>query len=263
MIGVELLRPSAMGRTVLPLAIMMAFATIGAATDPPAAAPPPATAPPPAAAPIAHWTLDEPDGDQARDAVGGHHDTVHGAKPHEQGVVGRGRLFVRREKNHVEVPYHADFDIPSFTVSAWIWLTEPPTYSGIVGTRHGGEFTFDMKVNAAQVHGDIGTGSQWIRKVDFGANDVGTNGQGGRLEVDRWYLVTYVVDDATKECRVYLDGDLKKTFPYKGTPRLMQPGQKLRIGCSAGNEFMDGVIDDVKIWNRPLREEQVRSLARP
>jgi hypothetical protein len=92
-----------------------------------------------------------------------------------------------------------------------------------------------------------------IRKVDFGANDVGTHGQGGRLEVDRWYLVTYVVDDATKECRVYLDGDLKKTFPYKGTPRLMQPGQKLRIGCSWGNEFMDGVIDDVKIWNRPLR----------
>lgn len=258
MIGVELLRPSAMRRTVLPLAAMMAFATIAAATDPPAAAPPPA------AFPIAHWTLDEPDGDQARDAVGGHHGTVHGAKPHEQGVVGRGRLFVRSEKNHVEVPYHADFDIPSFTVSAWIWLTEPPTYSGIVGTRHGGEYTFDLKVNANQVHGDIGNGTQWIEKaVNFGAGDVGTDGHGGKLELGRWYLVTYVVDDATKECRLYLNGDRKKTIPYTGTPRLMQPGQKLRIGCSSGNEFMDGVIDDVKIWNRPLREEQVRSLARP
>jgi hypothetical protein len=247
-----------MRRPLLPLAAAVtAFATVVAAADPSA------TAPTPAAALIAHWTLDEPDGDQARDAVGGHHGTVDGAKPHERGMVGRGRLFVRSEGNHVEVPYHADFDIPSFTVSAWIQLTKPPTYSGILGTRHGGEFTFDMKVNAAQVHGDIGTGSQWIRKVDFGADDVGANGQGGRLEVDRWYLVTYVVDDATKECRLHLDGDRKKTLPYAGTARLMQPGQRLRIGCSWGDEFMDGVIDDVKIWNGPLTEEQVRSLATP
>lgn len=197
-----------MRRTLLPLtAAVMASATVVAAADPPAA-------------PIAHWTLDEPDGDQARDAVGGHHGTVHGAKPHEQGVVSRGRLFVRSEKNHVEVPYHADFDIPSFTMSAWIQLTKPPTYSGIVGTRHG-----------------------------------------GKLELGRWYLVTYVVDDATKECRLYLNGDRKKTIPYKGTPRLMKRGQKLLIGCSWGTEFMDGVIDDVKIWNRPFAEEQVRELA--
>jgi len=70
-----------------------------------------------------------------------------------------------------------------------------------------------------------------------------------------------VVDDATKECRLYLNGDRKKTIPYKGTPRLMKRGQKLLIGCSWGTEFMDGVIDDVKIWNRPFAEEQVRELA--
>ncbi len=188
---------------------------------------------------------------------------MHGAKPYERGALGRARLFVRREGNHVEVPYHADFDIPSFTASSWIWLTEPPTYSGIVGTRHGGEYTFDLKVNANQVHADIGNGTQWIEKpVNFGADDVGTDGHGGRLQVGRWYLEYYIVDDATKECRLYLNGDRKKTIPYKGSARLMKPGQKLRIGCSSGTEFMDGVIDDVKIWNRPLAEEQVRELAK-
>lgn len=216
----------------------------------------------PAPAPIAHWTLDEPGGPDARDAVGGHHGTVHGARPHGQGVVGRARLFVRGAGDHIEVPYHRDFDIPSFTVSAWIWLTEPPTYSGILGTRHGGDTTFDLKVNAEKVHGDIGTGDAWIEtKVNFGEGDVGTDGQGGRLQVGRWYLVTYVIDDSAKQCRLYLDGDLKKTIPYAGTPRLMKPGQSLRIGCSAGDEFMDGVIDDVKIWNTPLSDAEVRSLA--
>jgi putative heme-binding domain-containing protein len=230
--------------------------------------PPPTTAPAgpvsPPPAPIAHWTLDEPDGQEARDAIGGHHGVVRGARPHERGVVGRARLFIRDAGDHVEVPYHADFDIPSFTVSAWIWLTQPPTYSGIVGTRHGGDKTFDMKVNANQVHGDIGTGEAWIEtKVNFGANDVGSDRQGGRLQVGRWYLVTYVIDDAAKHCRLYLNGDLKKSIPYQGIPRLMKPGQTLRIGCSSGREFMDGVIDDVKIWNKPLSEAEVRFLAHP
>jgi putative heme-binding domain-containing protein len=218
----------------------------------------------PVPVPIAHWTFDEPGGAEARDAAGGHHGTVHGARPHEQGAVGRARLFLRDDGHHVEVPYHRDFDIPSFTVSAWIWLTEPPAYSGILGTRHGGEHTFDVKVNADQVHGDIGTGADWIETaVNFGAHDVGTDGQGGRLKVGRWYLVTYVIDDAAKQCRLSLDGDLKKTIPYEGTPRLMKPDQTLRIGCSSQDEFMDGVIDDVKIWNLPLSDAQVRSLARP
>jgi hypothetical protein len=92
---------------------------------------------------------------------------------------------------------------------------------------------------------------------------VGSDGQGGRLAVGRWYLVTYVVDDVAKECRLYLNGDRKKTIPYEGTPRLMKPDQTLRIGCSANDEFMDGIIDDVKIWNRPLADAQVRALVRP
>jgi len=240
------------------------FRPVAPQTPRPAVAKAPAGPVAPVPPPIAHWTLDEPGGGRANDSAGGHHGTVHGAAPHAEGRIGRARLFVRESGDHVAVPYHADFDIPSFTVSAWIWLTEPPTYSGIVGTRHGGDFTFDMKVNADRVHGDVGTGEKWIETgVNFYAADKGTDGQGGDLDVARWYLVTYVVDDAAKQFRLYLDGDLKKTMPCAGTPRLMKPGQWLRIGCSSGGEFMHGVIDDVKIWNRPLTDAEVRGLARP
>ena len=149
-------------------------------------------------------------------------------------------------------------------MSAWVWLTKPPTYSGILDTRHGGEYSFDVKVNADRVHGDVGTGVGWIETaVNFGAGDVGSDGQGGELDTGCWYLVTYVVDDAAKEFRMYLDGDRKKSMRYAGTPRFMKPGQTLRIGCSSGNEFMDGVIDDVKVWRQPLSDAQVRFLARP
>ena len=210
--------------------------------------------------PIAHWTFDEA-GAEGRDSAGGHHGTVHGAVPHA-GKFGKGLLFDRGRKDHVSVPHAADLELSTSTVSAWVWLTKPPTYSGIVGTRQGGAMLFDVKVNTDKVHGDIGDGTKWIEtKVNFYKDDVGANGQGGDLELERWYLVTFVIDDAAKECRLYLDGDRKKTIPFTGQPKLMQPGRTLRIGDTGAGEHMDGVIDDVRIYREALTDEQVRDLA--
>lgn len=213
--------------------------------------------------PIAHWTFDEP-GDEGRDVAGSHHGTVHGAAPHA-GRLGKGLLFDRSRRDHVSVPHAADLELSTYTVSAWVWLTKPPTFSGILGTRQGNAMLFDVKVNTDKVHGDIGDGSRWIEtKVNFYKDDVGTTGQGGDLELERWYLVTFVIDDsAAKECRLYLDGDRKKTIPFAGEPKLMQPGRELRIGDTGADEHMDGVIDDVRIYREALTDEQVRGLAAP
>ena len=78
------------------------------------------------------------------------------------------------------VPHAADLELSTYTLSAWVWLAKPPTYSGIVGTRQGGAMLFDVKVNADKVHGDIGDGSRWIEtKVNFYESDVGSNGPTG------------------------------------------------------------------------------------
>jgi hypothetical protein len=213
-------------------------------------------------APIAHWKLDD-DGREARDSVGSHHGTIHGAVSHE-GKLGKARLFDRPKGDHVAIPYSPDFEISTFTVSAWVWLTKEPTFSGIVGTRSGGEFSFDMKVNGDKVHGDIGNGTRWIETaVNFYKGDVGSNGQGGDLDLKRWYLITFAIDNAKKECRLYLDADRKKTIPFKGEPRLMRPGQTMTIGNTGKGEFMDGVIDDVRIWKDALTDEQVKKLMGP
>ncbi len=213
-------------------------------------------------APIAHWKLDD-DGREARDSAGTHHGTIHGAASHD-GKVGKALLFDRPKGDHVSIPHSPDFEIGTFTVSAWVWLTKEPTFSGILGTRAGGEFNFDMKVNTDKVHGDIGDGTRWIdTTINFYKDDVGTNGQGGDLELRRWYLITFVVDNERKECRLYLDADRKKTIPFQGEPRLMRPGQTMTIGNTGASEFMDGVIDNVRIWKHALTDQQVRSLIAP
>jgi len=210
--------------------------------------------------PIAHWTLDDRGG-EARDSIGTHHGVIHGAVPHS-GRIGGALLFDRSRQDHVSVPYSPDFQLSTFTVSAWVWLTKPPTFSGILGTRLGGLPLFDVKVNTDKVHGDIGDGSRWIETgVNFYKDDVGTDGQGGDLDLERWYLVTFAIDNDRKECRLYLDGDRKKTIPFIGNPRLMQPEGVLHIGNTGAGEFMDGVIDDVRIWNHALTDAEANALA--
>ena len=212
--------------------------------------------------PVAHWKLDD-EGPVAKDAAGSHHGAIHGAVPHA-GQIGPGLLFVRSREDHISIPYAPDLELSTFTVSAWVWLTEPPTFSGILGTRAGGAQLFDVKVNTDKVHGDIGDGKKWIETgVNFYAGDVGSTTQGGDLELKVWYLVTFVIDDARQECRLYLDGDRKKTIPFTGHPKLMEPGRTLQIGSTGAGEFMDGVIDDVRIWKEALTDDQVKELMNP
>jgi hypothetical protein len=214
----------------------------------------------PAPKPLAHWTFEAEEGDEARDEAGAHHGSIVGATP-VAGLAGKGLLFERAKGQYVSIDYAKDFDIGTFTVSAWVKLTLPPTFSGILGTRFGADHTFDLKVNAAKVHGDIGDGQQWIETaVNFYEADTGSNGQGGKLSLDRWYHIVYVIDAAAHECRMYLDADLKKSISFEGTPRLMQPGQSMRIGASSPTEFMDGIIDEVRIWGVALTADQVKAL---
>jgi hypothetical protein len=206
--------------------------------------------------PIAHWKLDD-SGSVAVDSAGDHNGQINGAISAE-GKIGTGRLFKRQSGDHVAIPYSKDFELSTFTVSAWVKLTRQPTFSGILGTRFGGDQTFDMKVNAAKVHGDIGDGEKWIETaVNFYADDSGRNDQGGDLDIGPWYHIVYVIDSETSQCRLYLDADLKKTIHFKGKPRLMKPGQEMRIGASSPTEFMDGIIDDVQIWDRALTGSQI------
>ena len=213
-------------------------------------------------APIAHWKLDDA-GTMAVDAAGLHHGEIHSATSAE-GKFGKGLLFDRSKGQHASVAYSKDFDVSTFTVSAWVKLTKDPTFLGIVGTRFGSEHTFDMKVNADKVRGDIGDGQRWIEtKVNFYEKDTGSNKQGGKLSLDTWHHIVFAIDNCAKKCRLYLDGDLKAQIAYEGNAKLMKPDQSMHIGHSSGTEFMDGVIDDVRIWNQALRDRQIRLLTKP
>ena len=161
--------------------------------------------------------------------------------------------------DYINIGYSPELSLNDFTLSAWVNIaTEPGTF-GILGTRVGGDTTFDLKVMADYIHGDIGSGSAWIdTAIDIGSGDTGTNGQGGDLAVGTWYMIAYVIDNTNQQVRLYLDGDLKRTIDISGIPLLMKAGQSMRIGDTGYSEWMNGLIDDVRIYNRVLSIKEIK-----
>ena len=225
---------------------------------------------------VGHWKLDETSGTTAADSSGAGNDGVYtnsptlglSHTPFDDGV----ELAVGFDgmNDYVEVPYDTSLDSPSYTVSAWVYNEDPSStfYNGIIGTRHvGSTYGFDLKVEANRVHGDIpADGNSWLdTAVDIRSSDTGTDGQGGRLSLDKWYLVTYVVESAAGTAELYLDADLKRTISLSGTPRFIRPGQALRLGVAATvgtsqNEYLLGRLDDVRLYNRALSASEIQQL---
>jgi len=53
---------------------------------------------------------------------------------------------------------------------------------------------------------------------------------------------------------------LGATWTFTGTPLLMSPTQELRIGNASGTEYMNGMIDEVRIYNRALSPAEMAGL---
>jgi len=196
-----------------------------------------------------------------KDSAGSHDGTVFGgaALTADSRVGSAAMAFT--PPGDVRIPYHSDFDVSTFSISAWVKIAVEQNNGGILGTRFGGDTTFDVKVRASDVHGDVGHGGGWIdTNVDIRATDTGSNGQGGDLPHDTWQMITYVIDDGAKQFRLYIDDDLKRTIGYTRTPRLMKPGQEMRIGNSSGTEYLNGILDDVRIYDHALSQAEIDAL---
>lgn len=75
-----------------------------------------------------------------------------------------------------------------------------------------------------------------------------------------WHKISYVADLNNKKSHLYFNGKLVDFHQFNGISNNL--AQNLRIGCG-GNEayaFFDGNIDEVKIYNRALSDEEIQAL---
>jgi len=88
-------------------------------------------------------------------------------------------------------------------------------------------------------------------------------GSAAKMELGAWYHLAGVYDGAT--VKLFVNGNLEKTEAYSGPLRSDKApvhlgGGKL-FGVDWGNNFtVNGLVDDVMIYNRALTEAEVKQL---
>jgi hypothetical protein len=205
---------------------------------------------------IGWWKLD---GD-ANDSSGhNNHGTVVGYANYDAGRIDQAIHIVNgkdKDVNHVEIGGdESDYDLTdAITVAAWIKMTTPSYVpNGYSKTR-----------NIVAKGGSAWNLYMWSEgrvKFHCGGLSVGTQNAMGGVDVsDRlWHHVagTY---DGSKIC-VYVDGVLEDSLPATGS--ISTNDYKVSIGndLQDPNEAWTDFIDDVRIYNYALSEEEIMYLA--
>ncbi|MCH9022698.1 MAG: sulfatase-like hydrolase/transferase, partial [Planctomycetes bacterium] len=223
---------------------------------------------------VAHWRLDEGFyGDRffkelAYDSASanGYDGTLHGSskdKPmkwlplsgqqNTQGKI-KGALRFNGTNDYIEIEgYKGITGLTSRTVSAWI-KTNPDGNQHIVtwGKAVAGEMWL-LTVNQA---------NNALRVAVFDGYIIGST----NIADGQWHHVAAVFDNTisqdVKDVKLYVDGQLDTISSF--LPRLIDTavGNKVKIGVfTGGSSFFNGLIDDVRIYDRALDLLEIEELA--
>jgi large repetitive protein len=135
------------------------------------------------------------------------------------------------------------------TVSAWIKPTGARSLQSIVSKRY--EFELGPLHDAAPYP------LRWSQKQPDGTLVSGT--LAAAIEPDQWQHVVLVRDGATRQIRGYKNGVLALSSSYAVAPGTNIYG--VNIGRNPGGiQRFRGLIDEVRIYNRPLSAAEVQVL---
>jgi hypothetical protein len=192
---------------------------------------------------IGHWDFEN----DASDSSG---NGVHGVLKGDAKIVD-GSVVLDGVDDYVEIPDHKALnDIShSVTVSAWV----KPTKAGVIfdGYRdHGNSFGFGLWTHL--IEGSDATSFSALRTSPPHVLTHFDNS--GEL-----VMITGVYDGKTR--KIYVDGKLEGTNTLKGV--IKERGFPRRIGSQVKKgkqnvRFFGGSIDEVKIWDIALTEEEVK-----
>jgi hypothetical protein len=149
----------------------------------------------------------------------------------------------------------------SFTVSAWVKVSDDSTTHTIIGTRNGEDNSFDFKFDTNDdgdiIHGDIGDGNDWITTA---ANVNAPN------LLNTWHQITYAITPSSYS--IYIDGEnvasdscsIQDDPDCNYNPLLYDSSHNIFIGqVGYDDEWFSGAIDEVEISNIALSPDWIKT----
>lgn len=195
---------------------------------------------------IAHWKFEESTyGYTVNDAAGSHDGWMGGVTPGTSGMVNDAFTFDDPNNTLVSIDNHSDItNLSSFTLSAWI---NPTSTSGshVIISKAQPDRDFVLKLNGNKLEAHFYNGAY---RSCTSSQSIPTN---------KW---THVMCTwSNNQWKLYINGSYEKSCTHSGqTPPWL--GYVLHIGALVGGENFDGIIDDVRIYNRALTSSDVMAL---
>lgn len=218
---------------------------------------------------VSAWTFDD---GSPKDFAGKNHGKINGGVEFVNGKFGKAASFNGKD-GFISVPHSKDFDILAngLTCSAWIYVRNGKNHSAIIfkGPKVGWGALYLFRIcttsNTGMTWGVCSAGTEhW-----FATDNVITQNQ--------WYFVCLTADGKQAIAHVASEKDGKVNIPASGqgnpkgtvSPYLTFPESPIEIGVgravngTVGNDaYLDGIIDDIILWNRPLDEAEIAELAK-
>jgi predicted outer membrane repeat protein len=203
---------------------------------------------------VAHWKLDESEGDTAKDSAGTNDGTLHGG-PQWQPYNGRleGALLFDGENDYVDCGNSPTFDITGqISVGAWVNINSVNMEWQTVIAKGDSAWRLSTARNYRRYHFAVTGGPPW-------------NYINGDIEVDahEWHHVCGTYDGAN--LRLYIDGVEDPAGPVPELNGVTTDDYDVYIGENQERpgRYWDGLIDDVRVYNYALSPTQVFNLCKP
>jgi len=203
----------------------------------------------------AYWKLDEAEGDIAYNSTSDNHGTVYG-EPLWQPESGKksGTLQFDGINDYITTDFVLDPSLGAFSVVAWIQSGAPG--QAIISQTDGQNGTGETWLGADTLEGKLMTGlrppGQRGPTPPMVSDAIITNGD--------WHHIGFVWDGWYR--RLYVDGVEvawdTQTVKLPSSDGGLHLGADKALGASA---FFSGLIDDIRIYDKALTQEQIADLA--
>jgi len=209
---------------------------------------------------VGYWPFDEGSGTAVQDSSGNDFSgELIGDPQWVTGKIGTGALSFDGSDGLVEVPEAPALDMTDrLTIATWVNVTDFTTYyflvckspSGTAGDNYPGNYEFRVQSNTGLL--EFGHQTSQGQDYVFYASTVA-------LTAGKWYhaAVTFEKGEAVQ---FYIDGVPAGTVAQSANFGILND-EPIRIGGRKDNySYFNGQIDDVRVYNLVLTDEQIQGL---
>jgi hypothetical protein len=194
---------------------------------------------------VGMWMFEEGSGDIAKDSSGNQNDGTLKNKP--KWVEGKfGKALEFGDGNYVEVPASKSFSYEKgYSFALYFKANNVNTQQGPIGQQNGAQY-INFWMNSNQLRWETDAGQNFFSSVT--------------IEAKQWYHAVGTYDFSDGIAKIYVNGKFDKQTAFTSDKDFT--AIPVIIGGYGVNLYpFNGIIDDVAIFNVPLAEADILSIA--